>query len=144
MKSIAQQTEERKHKWLRERVRKYFDFKTRTKKVHVPAPTADMVEVPITFGFNYEGKSAGVAFLSKDAANAMRSGMVLSPAYQTAPEEKLLALGLVPAQQAVPDDLKSKAKPRNEFIWYLFLIAVVSGLLAIIALIVRLNYVKGI
>jgi hypothetical protein len=116
----------------------------------VPVKTEDelFVEVPVTLGFNWASPPAGRVRMTKEAADLLKAGMVLSPAYETEPEHKLIGFGLIPAANAVPPKEEVAPvvppDPRTQgFVWHLILIAVIAGVLAIIFLLIRLLYVKG-
>jgi hypothetical protein len=107
----------------------------------------NMVEVPISLGFNWNSLPIGRVYLTKEAAELCKKGMILAPSSTTALDGELLGFGLVNDHRSpVNDSDRSVAekidKPANSFLWHLFLIAVVAGLLAIIILIIRLFYVK--
>lgn len=132
----------------------HFDIKPAT-KIKQAAPVVVepyMVDVPVTMGFNWNDLPVGRVQLTKEAANLLTAGMVLSPAYETEPDHRLMGMGLIPAVNSIPpkedNDVvvvnTTPAPSRYQgFLWHLFLIAVVAGLLAIIALIIRLNYIQA-
>lgn len=106
------------------------------------------VEVPITIGFDWNSPAIGRIRLTKEAAELLKAGMVLAPAYETEPKHKLVGMGLVPAVNAIPpENIKPPEpgqvkEPYSGFGWYLFTIAIIAGILAIIALLIRVLYVR--
>lgn len=107
------------------------------------------VEVPIVIDFNWDSLPVGYVRITKEAAALLKAGIVLSPAYEIE-SGKLVGMGLIPAANAV--EKSGVVKPTKEkeanghydgFGWHLFVIAIVAGILAIIALLIRLFYIRG-
>lgn len=128
-------------------------------KVPLMTETDDkIINIPITIGFDYDFPPAGTMHITKKALQLLeKRGMVLAPSYTDDQEYKILSLAIIPAtysdsnnpvvenNASQPERDASTTLPvkPNGFLWHLFLIAMVSGLLAIIGLIVRLFYVRG-
>lgn len=132
---------------LYKRLRQYFDIKI-TKKVN-PSNGSDNIittdkgyaALPVTFNFDWQ-QAVGWIDISKKAADQIISNtLVLTPAYE---DDKLIGFGIIPAASASPEKPQAPQQKRTAgFFWYLFLVSVIAGLLAIIGLIIRLFYVHA-
>lgn len=109
------------------------------------------IDVPITIGFAWDSPAIGHMRVTKEAASMLKAGMVLSPAYTEEPEQKLIGMGLTPAARVIPpegdvikapDITQVKEQHYTGFGWYLFIIAIIAGILAIIALLIRVFYIR--
>jgi hypothetical protein len=107
----------------------------RTKKIKIEV-TDGYVLVPISIGFDDWQPAIGHVKIAKEYTDLASLKMVLRPSFVEEQDTKtLLGFGLVIDNTTPP-------KTENGFIWHVFLISVVSGLLAIIGLIIKLYYIS--